>query len=187
MASIILRLINLIALMISVAWLSRAPSWEPLLASATCFAVLVGQEVAAARRPRVNPDVALFQEFLKELPSEGSISFIKDFDFHGPFRVANLDRLYDFCYQWDRPEREFRDRRLDRKRKELLQAVEAFTRLIGQHTSPQTAHSNSLSPTLQRDDPNEFARIGAEINSAADLMFERHADLVRTGRRKLHV
>jgi hypothetical protein len=187
MASVVLRLVNLLALMVSVAWLTRAPSWEPLLATITCFAVLIGQEIAAIRRPHVNPDVALFKDFLKDLPSEGSISFIKDYDFHGPFRLANLDRLYDFRYQWDRPEREFRDRSLDKKRKGLLQAVEAFTRLIGQHTSPQTEHLNSLSPTIQRDDPEEFARIGNEINSAADVVFKRHGDLVRAGRRQLHV
>lgn len=187
MGSIVAKLINVIILMVSVAWLARAPSWEPLVTTLILFAALVAQEIAATQRPRVNPDVTLLEDFLKGLPSEGSISFIKDFDFHGAFRRVDLDRLYDFRYQWDKPEREFRDRGLDKKRKELLQAIEAFTQLIGQHTSPQTAHVNSLSPTIQRDNPEEFARIGDEINSAADVVIERHTNLVRVGRKKLHV
>ena len=187
MRSTILRAINLLALMLSVAWLARTPSWEPLLATLTFLAALVGQELAATRTRRHNPDVALFQDFLGALPSQGSIEFIRDYDFHGPFLLANLDPLYKFLYTWDKPEREFHDRRLDRMGKDLLQAVDDFARLIGHHTSPQTEHVNSLSPTIQRDQPEEFSRIGREINEAADLVAKRHANLVRTGRRKLRL
>jgi hypothetical protein len=187
MRSAMLRAINLLALMVAVAWLARTPSWEPLLATLTCLAILVGQEIAATRNLPVNPDIALFEEFLRLLPSSGCISFIKDYDFHGPFRLDNLKPLFTFLYSWDKPEREFRDRGLDRKRRELLRAADSFLQLVGHHTSPQTEHINSLSPTLQRDQPEEYTRIGNEINSAADKVVKCHINIVRASRKKLHL
>jgi hypothetical protein len=187
MGALVLRLSNVIVLMICVAWLTTTLSIESLVATLTLFVTLAGQELAAARASRDSPDIALFQEFLEDLPSEGSISFIKDYDFHAAFRLSNLDRLYDFRTKWSKPEREFRDRRLNKRRRRLLEAIEKFVSLIGQHTSPQCADINSLSPTLQHNDPEGYARIGDEINDAADLVFQRHTQMIKTGRSKLRV
>lgn len=92
-----------------------------------CLATLITLEIKSAKGPRRNPDKELFQEFLRVLPSNGSIEFIKTYNMAGfAFDGRKLDDLKRFVYEWNDAEHKFYDTKLEKKRKNLLELTDRY-------------------------------------------------------------
>ena len=100
MSLFVFKILNLVVLLLSVAWLVSEPDWEPLVVSLGFFITFVGQEYKLYKQlsqlnvelPKVlennvSPsDVELFQKFREVLPSDGeTIDFLKDHDLGNSF------------------------------------------------------------------------------------------------------
>ncbi|MFQ5885131.1 MAG: hypothetical protein ACE5IO_08540 [Thermoplasmata archaeon] len=186
---LIAKFAKLFVLLGTVAWAARTLSWESIiacLASLAAFVVLEIREARAQERtvePR--PDRVLFREFLKKLPSGGSIDYIRLTPMAGPINRNVLYNLEDFTLEWGNAQHEFQDRVLEKKRKELLARINEFLTFSSNNTFP-TDRGNQRVPLeweIKRRDLFEFAvstleRLAAEIVKC-------HQDLVRTGQKRL--
>lgn len=190
MPVLVLKFINLAALLLAVVWLSRSPDWEPLVTSIGLFATLIGLEIQGlkgAREKRNNPDRQLFEAFLEVLPSHGSIEFIKTHNIGGTFDPEELNDLRRFTYEWIDPEHEFLNNRLEKKRRKLHELTEQYLYSIAVNTFPTHSGRQRVLPRWELERPKPFGEVVNELHDLADQVADAHQDLVRTARKTLNV
>lgn len=133
-------------------------------------------------------DRALFQEFLKTLPTEGSIAYIQHANMKGySFAWKALEQLQEFRLKWDNPEHEFLDPDLEEKRRHLLQDVNLYLQQLSLNTYPvNNDASRAWVPADWEDTQNErFSQIVDELHGSAERIVRRHSELVRCARSRL--
>ncbi|WP_230970439.1 hypothetical protein [Nitrogeniibacter aestuarii] len=193
----IAKLLSIIGMMTTVAWLFWNPiewefQWEPFAAFIFSLSSFIATEVSTQRRVRTSEshpnDVQLFSKFLKDLPNESFIDFLKEHDFLLDFNLEDLKPLRIFLIEWDNAAHEFQDKDLEVKRKNLMEAGQELMNLIGLYTSPNSGgwqgvrHESLKGNPLHEERFREEARL---IDVASDRFVEIHQDLVRTGRRSI--
>ena len=130
-------------------------------------------------------DIKLFRDFLNVLRVGPTDQFFGSFDFGGTFRGDEIAGLNEFVDHWNRPDREFQDRRLERARRELYIKAEALAGEIARGTRITDSNLRTVKldkPGPQPDCVREDARA---INSAARPFAEDYKKFVRLGHKRL--
>ena len=193
--AIVVRYLTLIGLLLSVGWIVRSHSeWEPWTVFVLTLVAYIGTDLYAASHGQLNlqnegTDHRLFRKLLQELPSDGSIGFIKDANMAGfSFRADRLHQLDQFWHQWTTADREFKDKRLEAQRKELYSRVDAYMKCIGTNTFPARNQGfQTVPPEWEVEQPERFAKVVEELHSLAGRVVEAHQQLVRLGSHRLGV
>jgi hypothetical protein len=185
----IARVLTIIALTGSVAWLIQNPSWEPAVTSVALLATFAGIEVARRRgnslEPVTSSDQALFDKFLEEFPSNGrSAQFLMRHAAGVPIEPTDLEHIEAFLARWDNAEHEFHSRALEKRRLRLyglLIALQSSLQLdVG---PPDNSTYSQIGRTLAAKTWQEVYSRRSEVNKLKQLAYAAHQDLVRTGRR----
>jgi len=134
-------------------------------------------------------DEKLYKKFLMDLPSEGSVRFVKEHNFDGSaFWSDRLKQLFDFERYWGNVEHEFEERKLEEARKDLLHTITEFCNAIGTHTFPTHVEGMlSVPKDWEHVDPERFEDAVESIHSSADHLVKAHENLIRVGRQVLGV
>lgn len=133
-------------------------------------------------------DRVILGEFMDLLPSSGSISWLRDYDFSSTFDVEWLSQIHDFENRCRRPEFEFIDEELETLKLDLLTKCEEFSDLIGQETFPvhiPNRRLNRIPEEMSYQDPEKFRSIRKRINDSASALVNAFDNLVKKARRKL--
>jgi len=185
MAQLILRLLNLFAVLAATVWLVRAPSYSALATFFGLLAVLLGQEFAARPRKRETHDKSLFEAFLHALPSNGPfLTFLKDQDIGAPFRRSALDEMYAFLREWGNAEHEFKNRRLEKQRSMLYEQTNKFSRELSLAIFPDGSEFYSMGINDYEDRPDLMEK-REHLNNAATAVHKSHQELVRFGKKSV--
>lgn len=186
MMALAIKGINLAALLVAVAWLARAPDWEPVVTSLVLLATLVGQELAPSLRGAVDQhDRRLFDQFLEDFPSNGSSArFLSEHDIGNSFPRDDLDQLTYFTVHWDNAEREFHDKALEKNRQKLLRLAKEFRHDLSLNIFPIDGGWFSMELRDYEDRPKKLEKRDA-LNKQATEVYEVHQGLVRLGTKKL--
>jgi hypothetical protein len=182
-----LKLINLIALLFCVAWVMSNADWEPRITLLTLFAAIVGLEYAEERRRLRDPDIQLYKEFIQTLPSSGDIEYLRTIDLGGLIDSTRLQQVKRFFYEWKDAEHEFVNRGLERKRKALYAAIDAFLIAYARHVFHENNEFYRVPREWEQNDPERYHAAVNELNKHADMVFESHQELVRAARKRLKV
>ncbi len=184
----ILKAINLLALLLSVAWMATNPDWDSAISTVGLIATMIGLEVRQEQTRIQHPDIQLFRKFLAALPSDGDMYYVSHEDMGGPIDMDQLNQLRRFKYDWNNAEHEFIDRDLESKRKILRNLIEEFYSYLGQTTwQVKDTRFQRVPQEWQYEQPERFRQAVDRLNSHADEIFHLHQDLVRTGKKKLHI
>jgi hypothetical protein len=134
-------------------------------------------------------DRMLFQSFLDELPSSGSIRFIDEFNMAGfSFPSSALGQLELFYRQWSDAEHEFVDVELERLRSELLRLAGNYLGLVAVNVFPASSTGNlTVPPEWELNDSERFFSVVSALHEAAAEVVAVHQELVRVGRSRLDV
>ena len=103
-----LKLINLIALLLTTAWFVKNPDWEPLTVGLGLLGALIGQELRGFKTNKLSPEIdhdrTLFERYSTILPEEELFVDIKmDLDIYR-IRKEHFYSLSDFLRLSERPE-----------------------------------------------------------------------------------
>lgn len=137
---------------------------------------------------RKEVDRQTFQELLAALPSGGSISFIRTFNFGGAYRLQSLDDLKNFQHEYDGPEHEFLDVDLETLRAALRSQIDVFWALLATHSHQIGVPTNQTFKVPQRHEmfePSKWQEIVNSINDAAEIVVNAYDTLIRTCRERL--
>jgi hypothetical protein len=116
---LVLRLGNLAGLLLAVAWLARTPDWEPAIAVVALLCTQVAQELRASRNPARLRDRALYSLFVRDLPYDGPIRFVKETNLAGSFDRKERGQMSAFVGAWTDARHRFLDGALEDERKHL--------------------------------------------------------------------
>jgi len=180
-----IKILNLFALLGSVAWLVKNPDWEPLVSTSGLLATYLGLEITDHRKIS-NPDKELFEKLLAELPPDGpEMNFLRHQDIGAPFRSNELRELNNFIRYWDDAAHEFQNRKLEKKRKELHEKMNIFLRKLSLEVFPSRV-SGFITMDIEDMGTNmKKMQTRDELNEMATEVHDKYQDLVRIGR-KLH-
>lgn len=138
----------------------------------------------------IEKDNILFDKFLKELPSNGSIEFLRTHSFQNSFYLEDLRQLLNFQEEWDNAEHEFIDKELEKLKKELLSSIKEFT-----HSNAMGSYSLgngyfTTTPDKYRLDdwniPKQVIDKMQEMDDLADKVCIIHQNLIRTAKSLLN-
>jgi len=103
------RLLNLLALLASVAWWGKQGGWESVITSLGLLAAFIYQDVNVGDKAPTH-DEQLYRKFLADFPSNGSSArFFKEHDIGVRFRSDRLNEFDRFMDTWQNAEHEFKN------------------------------------------------------------------------------
>ncbi|WP_447899011.1 hypothetical protein [Stenotrophomonas maltophilia] len=144
----------------------------------------VSKEKASVRHDR-----DIYSKFLSNLPHNPSIQLLKHHDFGGDYYASDLQHLLDFVRDWDRPELEFLDKRIERKRKALYEAAHALYEDFMRETIPNDGNPElrTVYPWKQRGGkrPDSVKQSAIILNNSARNFAPQYDDFVRYARKRL--
>lgn len=129
--------------------------------------------------------VELDREFLDTLmdvlPSSGTMTWMRDYDFGGTFDVDWLEDLHKFVQECRKPEFEFINPELEELKGKLQVQSETFLNLIGLETYPINM-PNRLLNQLPPESP-KYEEIRKKLNSHAQAISDVYNELIKKARR----
>jgi hypothetical protein len=147
------------------------------------------EEQTARKQEELAADRAMFQRFLKALPSNGSIDFVRNHDFGGCFDRRRLEQLETFAHEWNDAEHEFLNSEMETKRSELHSLAKTFLGMLVTYASPLAGASGEHHSSLPREweDNNRaaFQKAVTELHEQANKVVAAHQNLVRLGKQHL--
>ena len=181
MKKLILKILNLIALLLSVAWFARLPDWEPAITSIGLFASLVGQELFPYLSKVNSKDKELAEKFFRVFPSNSrSCNLLRDQDFAVPFDKDSLEELDNFLYSWDTAEYEFLNKKIENQRKTLFSKVKDFRSTLSMNIFPDRVTRGFLTMDFTDYETNpKKIEMRNKLNRMATEVFDLHQELVR--------
>jgi len=120
---------------------------------------------------KIEHDKKVLKKILEVLPSNGSIQFIREFDFGGSFHIEKLYDIDNFVSISKRPEYTFLNKDVEENRLSLLTSINKFSSFVGLNTFPINKGEpwvNKIIPSHFLDDPNDYHQVHNEINKLAD-------------------
>ena len=180
----IIRLLNLAALLAAVAWLGSQGGWEPAVTSLALLAGFLYQDLAQTKSGSTH-DQKLYEKFLNEFPSNGrSVQFLKNHDMAGSFLAEELEEFDRFTSTWQNAEHEFKNELLGSYLRNLLRKSNEFQNeccgnVFNNHGSVRTMDINDW-----EDRPDKL-RARDKLNALAEEIYAAHQELVRQGRKLL--
>jgi hypothetical protein len=179
------KVINLFALLCSVVWAAKNPGWDTISISFALLATVIGLEIGEEKKRLKNPDIILFDAFLQVLPSDGNIDYVKQNDMAGPIDMNQLEQLRRFKYDWNNAEHEFINKKLEKKRKELPELIEAFYTFAGVNTWQVKGNVHRVPTEWQQTQPMRYDQVVNQLNSYANQIYTLHQELVRFAKKRL--
>jgi hypothetical protein len=144
----------------------------------------------AAAQPylQAEADKKVLRDFMKIVPSNRSIRFLRTNDFGGSFDKARLDDIDAFFHDRNGPDHEFLDSELEAARQEFRKSCKSLFAAFLKHIFPtNTPGWVSVPDEWEAKDRERFDRAIGEIHMAADAVCITYDALVRLARKKLAV
>jgi uncharacterized protein YukE len=135
-------------------------------------------------------DREIIEDLIQMVPSDGIIEFLRTFSFGNAYRGDFMDPLYAFIDLRGGPEYEFIDIELEKLRKDLRAAIQAFLSLLHKNTFRQQGiggdHTLSRIPDeWEMTQGRRYHQAITDLNAAAGEVCKTYDDLVRNARAKL--
>ena len=108
-----------------------------------------------------------------------------EFDFGGTFRRDDIRELDRFAGTWNVPDKEFRDKALEKARQDAHSKACVVAREISQRTRPLNVELQTVKLADRDPQPDSVREDARVINVAATEFAQRHDRLVRLGRKRL--
>lgn len=143
-------------------------------------------EAADGRMQFTEADKKLFSQFLEDLPSSRSISFIDQHNMAGfSFPEAPIRELERFHVLWANAESEFLDPEMEGLRSKLYELVGKYIGLIAENTFPVGVTGRfTVPPEWEERNPKKFFEVVEKLHGTAAEIVTTHQSLVRLGRRR---
>jgi hypothetical protein len=180
----ILRAVNLAALLAAFAWWGRQGGWEPAATSLSLLGAFLYQESGSYSGARTH-DKKLYEKFLKEFPSNGSsLRLLKEHDFGGSFLAENLNDFHEFLETWQNAEQEFNNKKLNSYLRSLIQKSNEFNTEYLQHVFANPGGVRTMDLKDWEDRPEKLL-VRGKLNKLSTQVYYAHQEMVRQGRRLL--
>ncbi|WP_193210164.1 hypothetical protein [Aliarcobacter butzleri] len=135
-------------------------------------------------------DKLLFEKFLEELPSNGSIEFLKIHSFQDGFYLEYLRQILNFEQNWNDAEHEFINEKLEKLRKELLENIKKFVYVNANGSYSLGDGYFTTTPDAYRLDdwnmPQHVIDKMKEMDDLADKVVESHQTFIRVANKVLN-
>jgi HNH endonuclease len=153
------------------------------------YSKIEGNIGLANRTEVVETDKSVYRQLLKIMPWDGTITFLRQFDFAGGlFERKSINELSMFSVQCDNPAFEFIDPDLEGLRVQLSEKIAQMRSLVGLKTFPSHMDGyNSVPSEWEEENPKRFHDSVNLLNDAADNVCQAYDALVKTSIRKLGV
>lgn len=151
---------------------------------------LISKQETLKQEKWLSKDKVLFKKFLEELPSNGSIEFLKTHSFQNGFYLENLRQIQNFTQNWDNAEHEFIDAKLETLRKQLLENIKTFLYInsMGSY-SLGNGYFTTIPDAYRLDDfnvPKHVIDKMKEMDDLAEKVVELHQKLIRIAHKLLN-
>ena len=182
-----IQIVIALALLVGISWFIYKPDFEPALTSLCIAATLVGLIFEEKKSAERAADKTIFDKLKKALPSNGSIEFINQHNMAGwAFRRSRLDYLWTFMNEWNNPEHEFLNSKLEEKRNKLYEKIKEYLHLIASETfATNNPEWCSVPEEWEVEQPERFERVVNQLHNLAGEIVEKHQDLLRSARKHL--
>ncbi|WLA01571.1 hypothetical protein [Xanthomonas translucens] len=144
---------------------------------------------APKEKESVRHDREIFARFLSDFPHNPSIQMLKEHDFGGDYYKSQVQDLFDFVREWDRPELEFLDEKIEEKRKSLYDAAHVLFEDFMRETVPHDRNPgmSTVYPWNQRGGqrPESIKQSAATLNASARKFAPQYDEFVRYTRKRL--
>lgn len=178
-----IKILNLLALMGAVAWLTNDPDWEPLVTVIGLIASYLGLEITDHRKIS-NHDKEVFEKLLAELPPDGrGMNFLKHQDIGASFESNSLNELDNFIHHWDDAMHEFHNKKMEEKRKELYQKITCFQNKLCLNVFASNQRGCLTMDLEDMKMDRDKLNTRDELNDMATEVYEIYQELVRIGRK----
>ena len=139
--SFLVRWANCFGLILLTVGLVKEFQWDVAAAAVALLVGLVAQEWRLfqklnAPKTYLKHDRQVFLNLVNQLPSLGSIEFLRDHDFGNGFHLFELNQLDNFNGSSSDQGGEFLDAEMEKRRKQLAHSCMEMSRLIGRKTYP---------------------------------------------------
>ena len=136
-------------------------------------------------------DIAVYNKLIELLPVGGSVFFISHNNFAGfSFSNDDIDELFNFDYYCQCSIAFcFFDSDLEALRKQLVEKIDSFTKIISINTFPVhgSQNRNTIPPEWEEEQPERFSNVVNTIHELGKSIFEIHSELVRNAVKKLGI
>ena len=135
--------------------------------------------------PWIASDRRRFLAFQRALPADGTIAFLRDHHMSAPFESNALDQLRSFCDGADREDDVFLDRRLERKRRQLLKRCQKFMYYVGEYTDPTLDSQMSVPRIWEEEAPRKLDHAVYLLHRLAERVVRCYEEFVDTAQGRL--
>lgn len=135
-------------------------------------------------------DREMFQKFLQDLPSNGTIEFLRSHSFENQFSLKKLEQIRESLYTWNNAEYEFLNVELETLKKVLFEKIDEFDYELATHSYSQPNGLFSTIPDLYQCEhvlPPHVMETINKLNNLASEIYELHQGFIREVKRKLNV
>lgn len=196
------RVVAFLAVLASLLWLVRPEDGfeftmqlDRLITFLLALSAFLGTEgyagyLAKRKDWNVHPnDQSLLRKLLRDLNPDGVVAFLREHDFGGTFTRSSTNPVLRFADTWVGADKEFQDKEVEERHKELVEAAKKLSGLIASKTSPIDGDAQSVVPKrLQGEErPDWVLRDAQELNEAADRFVEKFDEFIKTARRKIPI
>lgn len=131
-------------------------------------------------------DVSLFNEICTILPWDGSVKFVREFNFAGwIYKSDEIDQLENFRYRCQDPSFEFLDIDLERLKIRLRDAIDEFISIEATETfNANTPGYRSVPEEWEFSQTERFHNVVGKLHATGKAIGDAYDALVRFGRRR---
>ena len=150
---------------------------------------IAGNIGIAGQETIVETDKIVYQRFLNILPWDGSINFLRTYNFAGwSFKISSLNDLSNYEYECSNPSFQFIDPDLEGMRVKLREHIMTLRGLIAIETFPTNSIGyNSVPSEWEIEQPERFKKVVNNIHKSASLICETYDNIINTAMRKLGI
>lgn len=175
----ILKAVALILVMASFTWMMKNPDWEPIITFLAMLSMLISLEFSEEKIRTKHPDIELYQKFIQNVPSTGSIQYLRDTDMRRPIDTTQLRELSRFVNYWDNAEHEFVNKEIEKKKLELLDSCNKFFGFFNLNTFHFRDTLQSVPIEWQDEQIERYNRVTSTLNTLADDVVTKHQELIK--------
>jgi hypothetical protein len=193
------NIILIVGLILAEAWFLNGfflgrPEYEPAIAFLVTFGAIFAKdpikEKFTGSGESKQHDKNIFAEFQKALPAEPTIRLFKEHDFGNSFHQDSISPLTGFISTWDIVEKEFLDKKLEKKKKELYAEANKLAMEISGRTVPVGRVGNlSVYSDSQRQGrgqrPASVIEDAKILNDMSSQFVSKYEEFIRLCRSKL--
>jgi len=136
---------------------------------------------------KIDHDKKILEELLQIMPGDRTIQFIREKDFAGSFMLKNLDDLDDLYTHKNRKEFMFIDKKLEKKRQNLVEKCDEFNVFLAMSSFPkdfQGGRLNQIPQIHEFKDPKKYHETIEKVHRLADEVVKIYDDLVISATKK---